>query len=298
MRFVIVTPGYDDNAGGIVVLHQLCDRLNRLGHEAFLWSIFRPRWNWSHPLRSIYLFGRYFRKQVKYGFKKNPKLNTPAASVEALDGAVIVYPEVVVGNPLQGKNIVRWLLHRPGYNNGGKIGFGEDDLFFFYDKVFDDARFNKHSDNLLHIVSSRSDVYMDRKDPAREGACYLLRKGYKRPLEHDASATVCVDGLSHEETAVIFNRTQYCYSYDAYTMYNVYAAMCGCVPVIIPEKGVSKAQWQPDETKRYGLAYGFDDIDYAIQTRDRLLETLRKQEEESDRSVTQFVEKCRAYYAL
>ncbi len=298
MKFIIIAPGYDDNAGGIVVLHQLCDRLNLLGHESYLWPFFKPALNCTNPFKTIYLFIKYFRKQIKYGFKKNYRLNTPTANYADLEGAVIVYPEVVVGNPLRAKNVVRWLLHKPGFNNGGKINFGTNDLFFYYDKAFDDSRYNKYSNNHLHIISQRSDVYKITNPDTREGTCYLLRKGYKREIEHNITNSILIDKLSHKDTAKVFNQVQYCISYDTYTMYHIYAVMCGCIPIVIPEKGITKEQWQPNEENRYGIAYGFNDVEYAVQTRPLLLLYMEKQERESNESVIRFVEKCQTYFDL
>lgn len=298
MKFIIVAPGYDDNAGGTVVLHQLCDRLNKLGYEASLWPIHKPVFDRKNLFKTFYRFIRYFRKTVKYGYKKNPLLDTPNASSEDLKEGIIVYPEVVLGNPLKAQHVVRWLLHKPGFNNGGKIEFGSDDLFFFYDRAFDDRRYNPFPENLLHIVSQRSGVYRVTNTGKREGSCYLLRKGYKRTMVHDTKDSILIDGLSHEETAKVFNAVEYCLFYDTYTMYTVYAAMCGCIPVVVPEAGVSKEEWQPNEENRYGIAYGFEDRTYAIETRPLLLERLKKQEKESDESVERFVQKCKGYWAI
>lgn len=296
MRYIILAPGYDDDSGGIVVLHQLCDRLNSLGHKAFLWPIFKPIMDIKKPFKSIYLFSRYFRKTLKYGYALKSNLKTPIATYTDLEDAVIVYPEIVVGNPLKAQRVVRWLLHKPGFNNGGKIDFGKNDLFFYYDKAFDDSRFNHHPDNLLHIISQRKDTYHVTNHEKRQGTCYLLRKGRNRKIVHDVSASILIDGLSHKEMAKVFNQVEFCISYDTYTMYNVYAAMCGCIPIIVPEEGVSIEEWSPIEENRYGIAYGFDGIEYAVQTHTLLLERLEKQELESNQSVDDFVEKCNAYW--
>lgn len=298
MKFIIVSRGYDDQSGGVVVLHQLCDRLNKLGHQAHLWSVHKPIFDTKKPFASIYLFFIYFRKMLKYGYKRNPKLDTPLATAQDLPGAIVVYPEVVVGNPLKADRVVRWLLHKPGFNNGGKIDFGKNDLFFYYEKAFDDSRFNRHPENRLHIVSQRKDVYKITNTGKREGTCYILRKGHKRKIIHDVENSILVDDLSHEEKAKVFNQAQYCISYDTYTMYTVYAAMCGCIPIIIPEEGVSKEEWQPLEQNRYGMAYGFDDIEYAQRTRGLLLNHLERQEKESNQSVQRFVEKVKAYWGV
>jgi hypothetical protein len=81
-------------------------------------------------------------------------------------------------------------------------------------------------------------------------------------------------------------------------MYSVYAAMCGCIPVIIPEEGVSIEEWQSVEENRYGMAYGFEGIEYALKTRNLLLQKLQRQEDESNKSVIRFVETCKAYFDL
>jgi len=298
MKYIILSPGYDDDSGGIVVLHQLCDRLNQLGYQGLLWPIFKPVFDSKQPLKSLYLFFRYFRKTLKYGYALNPKLKTPVAANQDLEDSIVIYPEIIVGNPLNAKRVVRWLLHKPGFNNGGKIDFGKDDLFFYYDKAYDDSRFNSYPDNLLHIISQRKDVYKIINNEKRKGTCYLLRKGNKRPIVHNVTDSILIDGMSHEETAKVFNQTEFCISYDTYTMYTVYAAMCGCIPIIIPEEGVSKEEWQPTEENRYGMAYGFDDIDYATSTRELFLEKLERQEQESNQSVQHFVEKCNAYWKI
>lgn len=298
MKFIIFSPGYDDHSGGIVVLHQLCNRLNNLGYQALLWPLFKPIFDTQRPFKSLYLFFRYFRKTLKYGYAINSKLNTPIATYEDLMGSIVVYPEIVVGNPLNAERVVRWLLHKPGFNNGGKIAFGGNDLFFYYDKAFDDSRFNHNPENLLHIISQRKDIYNVTNNEKREGTSYLLRKGNKRRIVHDITHSILIDGMSHEETAKIFNQTEFCISYDTYTMYAVYAIMCGCIPIIIPEEGISKEEWQPIEENRYGMAYGFDDIEWAIETRPLLLERLEKQERESNESVKRFVEKSKVFFAL
>ncbi len=299
MKFVIFVSGYDDNSGGTVVLHQLCDRLNKAGQDAYIWPSNKPVLNVKTPFKTGYLLLRYCCRHIRRGFRKNPLLNTPIASYKDLQKAIVIYPEVIVGNPLHAQYVVRWLLHKPGFHNGGKIEFGADDLFFYYDKVFDDSRFNRYPENHLHIISQRSDVYKITNQGKREGTCYLLLKGKDRALVHDITDSILIDALgSHEERARVFNQVEYCISYDMYTMYNIYAAMCGCIPIVIPEQGVTKEQWQPIEEGRYGIAYGYDDIEYAKQTRLLLLEHLKKQEDDSTASVNRFVQKCREYFQI
>ena len=66
--------------------------------------------------------------------------------------------------------------------------------------------------------------------------------------------------------------------------------------MVVPEPGVSKEQWYPDPRDRYGLAYGFDDLDEARRTRPLLLAHLRAQEQDANTSVQAFIDKCATYF--
>lgn len=297
MNFIIFVSGYDDNSGGTVVMHQLCHRLNELGEKAFIWPTSKPFLDPKHPFKTAYLVLRYHFRHLRRKLRKNPSLITPIASYADLKEAIVIYPEVIRGNPLQAQNVVRWLLYTLGGETKKSLNFGENDLFFYYDKAFDNPMLNPYPDNHLHIISSRTTTYQYLNTQKREGTCTILRKGRGRKIVHDLKNSVVIDGLSHQATANIFNRVEFCISYDNYTMYTTYAAMCGCIPIVIPEEGVTKEQWQPEEASRYGIAYGFGDTDYAIQTRPLLLESLQKKEYDSRQSVVHFVEKCNAYFS-
>ena len=142
-------------------------------------------------------------------------------------------------------------------------------------------------------IPQTHEAYRDRGGRDRNGSAYLIRKGKGRQIAHDLTDSVCVDDLSHEERAHVFNRVRFFYSYDLYTMYSRYAAICGCTPVIIPDLQVSPDQWAPREEDRYGLAYGVENIPWAIATRSKLLVRLKEQRQEEDRMLRDFVRECR-----
>jgi hypothetical protein len=142
------------------------------------------------------------------------------------------------------ENVVRWLLHKPGFHKG-TIGFGPNDRFFFAQPAFNDPKLNPDESNLLKMVVLRDDMYRQTNFGPRRGTCYFLRKGKGRPIVHDLTDSQCVDGLSHEQLVEVFNRVEMCISYDPYTVYSYYAALCGCVSVIVPLEGISKEEWYP-----------------------------------------------------
>lgn len=294
-KFIVFTDSFDENNGGVIALHRLCDLLNRAGHPALLWPLRKPLADPAHPLAQAWPFFRYYRRAWRRPYKVWPGFQTPVAAPQDLPGAVVVYPEIVSGNPLRAEHVVRWLLHKPGYHKG-TYEYGPGDRYFFYQRAFDDPTLNPERDNELKVAFVRDDIYRQTNFGPRRGSCYILRKGAGRALVHDLHDSVLVDKLSHAQLAEVFNRVQTCISYDTYTMYSRFAAMCGCDSVIVPEEGVSKEQWQPKAADRYGLAYGFGDVEAARATRPLLLPHLKSQEVADNQGVQRFVEKCAAYF--
>ena len=265
-RFIVFADSFDENNGGIIALHRLCDLLNRGGQVALLWParkpLLRPGAAAGHaprPGATTAAPGGGRTAPARCSTRRWRRRTTcPAPSSST--------PRSCTATRCAREHVVRWLLHKPGWHKG-RVDYGPGDRYFFYQKAFDDPALNPDGDNLLKTVWVRDDVYRQTHHGERRGSCYILRKGKGRTLVHDLKDSVLVDKLSHTELAKVFNRVQTCISYDAYTMYSLYAALCGCVSVVVPEPGVSKEQWYPDPKDRYGLAYGFDDI--AERARDR-----------------------------
>ena len=93
--FVIYTPSHSEQCGGCTVLHVLVDRLNR-------------RYGSVHvPVAYVVPMGATINV--------SPALATPflPSWMKASDG-IVVYPEIVNGNPLNGSKVVRWILYFPG----------------------------------------------------------------------------------------------------------------------------------------------------------------------------------------
>ncbi|MDL0430166.1 hypothetical protein QPM17_03460 [Marinobacter sp. TBZ242] len=290
-RFVIYTPLYRENSGGIIVLHKLASLLRAMGHDVKIWpqqkpAIYElatvPGWKkavlWA-KWRALGLLGR---KDLRSPYRLS------VARHKDINDSIVLYPEIVAGNPLRSSKVVRWLLNKPGAISG-VVDFGENDLFFFYQEKFNDWALNPDTNNRLTVTELMSDTYVSENTGTRNGQCYMVRKGKNRALDYHDKNAVRVDGVSHKELAKIFNECKYFICYDPYTMYCRYAAMCGCIPVVVPENGVTKEEWRPEIYNRYGIAYGWDDVPWAVETRPQLMEFLSESERRNEELARNFV---------
>lgn len=295
LKFIIYTAQYDEKVGGAIALYKLGQVLRKKGFDVHIWPSATP--HVSEFCTTIFFKKLYNRLKIfllRLGNYRSP-YNLDRASYFDLKDAIVVYPEIIAGNPLNSRKVVRWFLHKPGYHTD-EINYGSNELYFYYDKQFDDPTINPHPDNRLNVVELMSGVYRRKNFGTRAGVCYMIRKGKDRDLTYHPKNAVLVDALSHKEMAEAFNEYEYFISYDMYTMYSRYAAMCGCKSIVVPMDGMSKEEWYPEEKCRYGIAYGCEDLPWAAQTRDKLIEANLEAEKETEASVELFVQRCDSFF--
>lgn len=295
-KFLIFSPGFDEDNGGVILLHKLCHVLNQLGRTSSLTPFFEnyeiSRTNWVRPLGNV--VGSVLWARQRY--RTNPDFYTPVitspGSGKDLDDFVVVYPEIISGNPLNARHVVRWLLYRPG-GHTGKIHYGTGELYVPYRTPFGQIELPGSTvlADELRIVHYPLDLYQPpAENTPRAGTAYLVRKGADKPLVHHSHDAIRIDGLSHREIAEIFQKVQTFVSYDSYTAYSFYAALSGCDSVVIPDEGVSEHAWLPDPAERHGISYGWDQLDHARNTRDLVRPRLLAEENNNLENVRRFVE--------
>jgi len=295
MKTIIYAPLWNEDSGGSVVLHQLCKLLCDCGVDAKIWYWTKPRMSREGFIGFLCKYIRYlFQRLKKYKEYRSP-YNLRYASEGDLRDCMVVYPEVTAGNPLCATRVVRWLLNKPGVL-AEKVGYGNNELYFYYDKVFDEELIPGQQNQLLRVVMANP-AYNKNNYSRREGCCYIVRKGENRSHDYHEDGCVRLDGLKHDEIAVIFNRCRYFYTYDLYTFYTSYAALCGCIPIVVPEDGISEEEWQPDINIRYGIAYGRERVQWAEETREKLFENVRRMEDESLSSVRNFITASEKFFS-
>lgn len=287
-NYIIYAPPYHENSGGTIFQHQLVHELNQMGERALLWAM--------TPLYKMGLRERLRRRFAPIPFRTHPDLNTPVAKPTDLTAeSVVIYPEIVPGNPLGARNVVRWLLYKPGLRHPYR--FGPNDMFFRVGEMSDLLEVTGGAPDLFLWKVNRT--YRNEQRPNRNGVCYIVRKGADKPRipETEAPGAICVDGMSHEQMNDVFNRCHIFYSYDEATMYSQYAAVTGCTSVVIPGLYATREEWVAGhELARYGAAYGLDDIAHAEATKHLVLGLLEAEESKGRETVRRFVELTKARF--
>lgn len=272
--FLVWCPPYLEWSGGSIALHQLIHVLADKGYET-------------------YAVGCHKSDTLKGGLITEDKIQEFIQANN--DRVIMIYPEVVAGNPYGAKNVVRWLLNDPSVTIGKSPSFEGEALFTFCD-------FYKgiYADRIISELSTfdlRLDSYVDKGNHIKGKVCYTIRKGYNKPHDKHPFDAILIRDYQEQQTGEdlikIFDECETFISYDPNTFLSVHAALRGCNSIVIPNEGVSKEQWRDNAIYlKYGVAYGWDDLDYAIQTRPLMRDYLREYEVRSDKQVDSFIQYC------
>lgn len=303
-KFLIFSPPYNEISGGIVCLHKLCSMINEAGGEAYLFPCFEnleiSKANIIRP--ALKLVRDYIRSFMPY--RQNDSFNTRymarIPSTMDWDDWIVIYFEQVFGNPLGAKNVVRWLLHTPGFHTGS-VYYGPNELYIKFNNAVRDFSFpgSTVSQQELKVIHYPLEYYnqVDAKSE-RSGSAYCIRKGKRKIIQHDLSNSILIDGKSHKEVSEIFKRVKTFISYDSYTAYSLFAVLCGCESVVIPDDGVDEKTWYPDPSDRYGIAYGFENLPKALQTRHLVYDRIVSEHQDSFEDVQNFIQNAESFFDL
>lgn len=256
---------YDQYTGGIVALHKLVHLLCTLGEDAYINTSYKnPNW----------LGKVYNGEPIDY------------------ENSVGIYPEVVYDNPLNFKYSVRWLLYERG------VVYPKTDWIYNFWPYFKAHPENQNQvKGLLSAFDIQRDIFYDRGIRQKGKYCHIVRKGAHKKLNQHPYHSISIDDYrskgGNSYLAQIFNECEFFISYDDATFLTSQAILCGCIPIIIPNNGVSEETWKNSiDIHKYGHSYGLNDIQYAIDTRKQFLQVIEEQEQKSVEQTKQFIRDC------
>lgn len=272
MKFIIYSPPLDYKIGGTVVLHQLAKDLTEMGLQTML----------------------YNPTKVQY---QNPFCNDFATLSDVDDASVVIYPEIIAGNPLNAKNVIHWMLCDLGVHSGADVykTWQDNDLVFHF-STFN----NQYALSSVQILyTTWIDPEVKNKNLERAGSCYLFKKAclfHKEVKMIHPPDALLIDNFTNAEIIDIFHQKKYFYCYDPYSFYDVMAVLCGCIPIIYPVNGVSREEWLKTRAtfshkeRISGIAYGLDDLAFAEETILEAEKDLRGEREYEKSTVKQLIE--------
>jgi hypothetical protein len=291
---IVDCPSFNEDNGGAIVLHALVDQLRAIGVEAYAISLEPDYVNIKSPL--IRTLKRWNWRRRKRCFKTHPSMDVPLVPKEIIDQAIVIYPETRSGNPLQSKRVVRWLLNKPSFFGiDAKISSNEE--IFYYQEVFAEDFKEISKDRKLTVRWFDKNIYTDLGLP-RSGNCRMIRKGrYTKGAIPQIEGEILLDGKSHIEIAHIFNTSERFYCHDPYTTYLYFAVLCGCIPIVVPQPGLSSEDWRAGMDLKNGVAYGEDEIQWAIDTSGLLKSDMSATKDSDQASLLQFLRIIRKIFS-
>jgi len=200
------------------------------------------------------------------------------------DNTIVIYSEGVEGNPLNAKNIVRWVLCTLGKMYPVEITntYNKNDLVYIYNN---EDNINKENRNIYKLLSP---VYLNpifkNYNRIRKNNCHMFKKcnmhlnGITK-IHSDESIEIHTF-IEHSTLVNILNECIVFVSYDPLTFMNILAALCGCISIVYPLHNYNKKEWIMNTTclsdymmynnidNLYGIAYGNseEEIAYAMNT--------------------------------
>lgn len=229
-------------------------------------------------------FGLNVRIHPIFGRKPNNIFNLYYYNDFSVLNSVVIYCEAIKGNPLKAPKVVRWMLSGLGKNvKNLSHTWNPNDLVYYFNS---ESAFEEKPTEVCKLLTNFyvDPIYKNLNLERSDNYCYTMRKfNYFKP---DLNSIVkdkrwfevksgTVDYLK------IFNSHKYFISYDPLTFMNVIAALCGCISIVNPCDGMTKKDWYENTcfanylksvglTGMYGVAYGMEDLQYAIDTIDLL----------------------------
>lgn len=243
MKFIICAPFQDaDHSNGILGLAYLAQTLMSQGHDVKA-CLMASHPHEEYPINLANLIEQSQKDPNPFYSQLIPRINAVIGkfqlnvlhdhSVGLINEHVVIYPEVIITNPLKAKNIIRYCGNKPGVLGKEAPPINPKDfilshskklianphhvLFFAYvDPAFHDNNSFKAEDRTLDLVYEGKGHLYTKMKPI-EGAVLITRNW---PPEK-------------QQLAILLRHTRFLYTYDSWTNLNLEAILCGAIPIFL-----------------------------------------------------------------
>ncbi|WP_130471073.1 tetratricopeptide repeat protein [Candidatus Magnetaquicoccus inordinatus] len=284
--YLIVTPWYRHSSAGIVALHYLCHELNQLGYEAYLFVWMQPRLpagmrplhpHWNTPVITVPLEENPLWQRIK-------------------DRVIVIYPEIISGNPVHAERVVRYMLNRESAAQTTRMG--TDDYIVSFSKMFTMSHFVLYMPVSLDLA-----IFHDRdlEQERVQDMCWIgkgsLYGVQEKPPEGCVPITITWPA-TRQELGDQLRKSRFLYTYDALTSLTVEAALCGAVPVIKHFGPWSRRDFEFSELGIDGVAMADtpEEIERAVLSRPGLLERVQRVIAEIPQKILSFAQATQHFF--
>jgi hypothetical protein len=267
-KFLVSIECFMPSSGGIVAMHKLCNDIKALDREAYVTS--RES---HHKLNAPFIGGK--------------EMNT--------DEWVVIYPEIVHGNPFKFKHVARWILNTPGKCAG--VGKGYYDKKLNTDLVFKYSPFFEYEDKIdghMRCTFIDYEMFKNTNQIRDIESMFFVKKGGMNNKHHpDDSIDFSRFDSNWAIAAQMLNRCKYFYCYDNECFWVTLAALCGCITIVIPNTNTPSSLWKEYfPFNKYGIAFGVDEKQWAIDTISNVKDHCVDVQKQDLQTVANFINIC------
>ncbi|QWD59745.1 hypothetical protein [Polynucleobacter sp. MWH-UH35A] len=248
--FLVCAAPYRNSSAGVICLHELCDALVKLEYESHLVIMGGDAPNFTfHASKDP---AHFHPKLTRSGFTcddLDKRIN------EIIHSGITIYPEVVVGNPLNSRRVVRYFLNRDGAVTGHRSNFTKKDFILTYaDEYFQNPHYT-----LYKPITDEHFNDIDAPDWDRrpfnltyigKGSNYIKCSTINKTIEITRQWPQTKANL-----AFILRNSKYLFCWDNLTQLHADGVLCGAKPVLL----------QDIQSNRHNGLYGpFGKLPYLI----------------------------------
>lgn len=230
-HFLIAAPPYSARSGGIMVLHELCSAINALGIEAgiiFITEGSQDTQNFKFGYGPDSHF--YDPNGIHHDFFTG---RTPEQIAKYLRDAVIIYPDIVRGNPLGARRYATYVLGFPKFEI-------DSEFIVSYSRTY-----ISNPDCILFkpFVSPYMNSVGTNHWSQRSMSLTYIGKGAEYAECSLVPGTLLVERdwpRDKQQLALLLRHCKYFFSWDSLTATTIDAVLCGAVPVLMQDRQLAR----------------------------------------------------------
>lgn len=218
-----------------------------------IWTLSNITYPQSNGVRVLHILANLLRKKgytvhkyIAYPNKKDTDF-IKKITTEMQKNDIVIYPESVEGNPLQFKNIVRFVLYHPKFINNNL--FHSSETIFTWDESF------FPNVPILNFPTIDTNLFYTDKTPKIYDCSFVYKKGKFREVQELKNKNLIEITISYppsrEELANLLRATDTLYSYDDCTILIEEAKLCGVKVKIVTQNDIIDAPNNIIFTKEY-----------------------------------------------